>query len=104
MVNGRTGGEMTASLAMVTVVVNDYESGIRFFRDRLGLALIEDFPLEGGKRWVVLAGPRGGRLLLAEAANDRQRAAIGNQAGGRVGFFLETEISPAITPTSWPKG
>ena len=82
---------MTASLAMVTVVVNDYESGIRFFRDRLGLALIEDFPLEGGKRWVVLAGPRGGRLLLAEAANDRQRAAIGNQAGGRVGFFLETD-------------
>lgn len=82
---------MTASLAMVTVVVDDYGRAIAFFRDALGLSLIEDTPLGGGKRWVVLAGPRGGRILLAEAGNDRQRAAIGNQAGGRVGFFLETD-------------
>ncbi|HVY51742.1 MAG TPA: VOC family protein [Devosia sp.] len=82
---------MTASLAMVTVVVDDYDKGIGFYRDTLGLKLVEDTPLDEGKRWVVLSGPRGGRLLLAEASTPRQRAAIGNQAGGRVGFFLETD-------------
>ena len=45
----------------------------------------------GGKRWVVVAGPNGGRLLLAKAVDEAQRAAIGKQAGGRVGFFMETD-------------
>ncbi len=76
------------SLDMVTLVVPEYDAGIDFFTRVLGFALIEDTAMDAGKRWVVVGGPGGARLLLARAANDAQRAAIGNQAGGRVGFFL----------------
>jgi catechol 2,3-dioxygenase-like lactoylglutathione lyase family enzyme len=82
---------MAASVAMFTLVVDDYDRGMAFYRDVLGLSLLEDTPIGGGKRWVVLSGPAGGRLLLAEADDERQQAAIGNQTGGRVGFFLETD-------------
>lgn len=76
----------------VTLVVPDYDEGIAFFVGKLGFYLIEDTPRGEGKRWVMVA-PRGGetRLLLAEGRGERQRAAIGNQTGGRVGFFLETD-------------
>lgn len=79
-------------LQAVTLVVPDYDEGLAFFVGKLGFELIEDTRLAGGKRWVLVA-PWGGeaRLLLAEARNEAQRAAIGNQADGRVGFFLETD-------------
>lgn len=84
-----------ASLVMTTLVVPDYDAAIAFYVERLGFALVEDTDLGAGKRWVVIA-PGGGRghgarLLLARAANARQRAAIGNQTGGRVAFFLHTQ-------------
>ena len=82
---------MAASVAMFTLLVDDYERGIAFYRDALGLKLLENTDMGGGKRWVVLSGPQGSRLLLARATGERQQAAIGNQAGGRVGFFLETD-------------
>ena len=84
---------MSLSIATVALVVADYDAAIRFFCDRLGFALVEDTPLGGGKRWVVVGPPgaRGARLLLARASDERQSAAIGGQAGGRVGFFLETD-------------
>ena len=82
---------MTASVAMTTLVVDDYDRAIAFYRDALGLRLLADTDMGGGKRWVVVAGPNGGRLLLAKAADEAQRAAIGKQAGGRVGFFMETD-------------
>ena len=82
---------MAVHVAMLTLVVDDYDRGIAFYRDALGLTVLADIDLGGGKRWVVLAGPSGARLLLAKAADERQRAAIGNQAGGRVGFFMETD-------------
>ncbi|MGB3471308.1 MAG: VOC family protein [Erythrobacter sp.] len=85
----------TLSLATVTLVVPDYDAGIAFYRDQLGFTLIEDTDLGDGKRWVVIApdatGKHGANLLLAKAVNDTQRAAIGNQTGGRVGFFLYTD-------------
>src|SRR5690349_2685612 len=91
MVNPRPKGRtMTASVAMVTLVVDDYDRGIAFYRDALGLGLIADTDMGGGKRWVVVAGPNGCRLLLAQAVDETQRSAIGNQTGGRVGFFMET--------------
>jgi len=79
------------SLAFTTLVVPDYDAGIAFCVDALGLDLIEDTDMGGGKRWVVVGGKDGGRLLLAKAANDAQAAAIGNQTGGRVAFFAHTD-------------
>lgn len=78
------------SLAMTALLVPDYDQAISFFTGAVGLDLIEDSDLGNGKRWVVLGGPEGGRLLLARAADEAQRAAIGQQAGGRVGWFLNS--------------
>jgi putative peptidoglycan lipid II flippase len=79
-------------LQAVTLVVPDYDAGTAFFVGKPRFGLIGDAPHRGGKR-RVMAAPRGGetRRLLAEGKGERQRAAIGNQAGGRVGFFLETD-------------
>ena len=82
---------MVLKVATITLVVDDYDRAIAFYRDVLGLALVADTPLGGGKRWVAVAGAGGARLLLAQADGDAQTAAIGNQTGGRVGFFLETD-------------
>ncbi len=82
-------------LALTTLVVPDYDAGIAFCVDALGFDLIEDSDMGAGKRWVVVGGKDGarggGRLLIAKAANDAQIAAIGNQTGGRVGFFAHTD-------------
>lgn len=81
-------------IALVTLVVADYDEAIAFFVGKLGFELLEDTPLpqEGAKRWVRVA-PKGGgtALLLARAVGAGQRAAVGAQAGGRVAFFLETD-------------
>ena len=82
---------MTLTIATVALLVDTYERGIAFYRDVLGLTLAEDTPLGGGKRWVVVSGGGGARMLLAQADGAEQTAAIGNQTGGRVGFFLETD-------------
>jgi catechol 2,3-dioxygenase-like lactoylglutathione lyase family enzyme len=78
-------------LALTTLVVPDYDAAIAFCVGGLGFELIEDTDLGEGKRWVVVGGSSGGRLLLAKAANDAQSAIIGKQAGGRVGFFIHTD-------------
>lgn len=82
---------MGTRLALTTLVVPDYDAGIALFVGALGFELIEDSDMGGGKRWVVVGGKDGGRLLLARAADDAQTAAIGNQTGGRVGFFAHTD-------------
>jgi catechol 2,3-dioxygenase-like lactoylglutathione lyase family enzyme len=80
------------ALAAVSLLVSDYDEAIEFFTRALRFRLVEDTPLGGGKRWVVVApsGSDGAKLLLARAANETQRAAIGNQSGGRVFLFLHT--------------
>lgn len=79
-------------IATVTLVVRSYDEAIAFYVGRLGFELVADTALGDGKRWVLVAPAGGGaRLLLAAAANDQQAASIGNQTGGRVGFFLETD-------------
>lgn len=84
---------MSQRLALVTLVVPDYDEAIRFYTDKLGFRLVEDTPLSSEKRWVRVAppGPGGAELLLARAATPAQQAAIGNQTGGRVALFLYTD-------------
>ncbi|MFN8588383.1 MAG: VOC family protein [Candidatus Eisenbacteria bacterium] len=85
---------MTRSLALVTLVVPDYDEAIAFCVGVLGFELVEDTPdPERDKRWVVVApaGGTGARLLLARAATPGQRARIGDQTGGRVFLFLHTD-------------
>ena len=85
---------MQQSIFNVTLIVGDYDEALAFFVGKLGFTLIEDTYMPAqDKRWVVVAPPgsAGTRLLLARASNDRQRAAVGNQTGGRVGFFLGTD-------------
>ncbi|MBC7269451.1 MAG: VOC family protein [Streptomyces sp.] len=81
-------------IALVTLVVDDYDEAIRFYTDALGFRLAEDTPRPDGSRWVVVeAGPAdaGTALLLARGKDDAQRARVGDQTGGRVGFFLHTD-------------
>lgn len=82
-----------SSLGMITILVDDYDRAIAYFTDSLGFSLLEDSPLSPEKRWVVVAPSidQGARLLLAKAVNPDQSSAIGNQTGGRVGFFLYTD-------------
>jgi catechol 2,3-dioxygenase-like lactoylglutathione lyase family enzyme len=88
----RAAQEMSSRIATVSLLVRDYDEAIAFYRDALGFALIADTPLGGGKRWVVVGPPDGGaRLLLAQADGEAQAARVGDQTGGRVGFFLETD-------------
>ncbi|MDJ0627181.1 MAG: VOC family protein [Rhodobacter sp.] len=79
-------------ISAIAVVVPDYDAAIAFYVGKLGFTLLSDTDQGGGKRWVTVAPPGGGAaLLLAKAVGDRQAAAIGNQTGGRVSFFLETD-------------
>ena len=89
-------GRMSQSLATVSLLVADYDDAITFYCDTLGFDLVEDKDMGGGKRWVLVAprGQAGAQLLLAQADGDAQRAAVGNQGGGRVMFFLETNNFP----------
>lgn len=82
---------MGLKVATVAVVVDDYDRAIAFYCEVLGLDLVADTPLGGGKRWVAVGAAGGARLLLAKAEGEAQIAAIGKQTGGRVGFFLETD-------------
>ncbi len=79
-------------IAHVSLLVPSYDAGIAFYVGKLGFDLLEDTHLGEGKRWVLVRpGATGSALLLAEPGNERQRARIGDQTGGRVGFFLHTE-------------
>ena len=82
---------MSRRIASIALVVRDYDEAIAFFTDALRFVVLEDTPMGDGKRWVVVApAEEGPSLLLARAVTDAQRAAIGNQTGGRVFVFLHT--------------
>ena len=84
---------MTQRLAHVALVVRDYDEAIAFYVGVLGFELVEDsYQLEQDKRWVVVRPSGGGcSLLLARASDARQEAFVGDQAGGRVFLFLQTD-------------
>ena len=84
---------MKQTIGAIALIVPDYDAAIEFYTGTLGFDLIEDTDLGNGKRWVLVA-PKGSsetRLLLARAVNASQEAAIGNQTGGRVFLFLNTD-------------
>ena len=79
-------------LAAVSLLIKDYDEAIAFYVGKLGFTLSEDADMGGGKRWVTVR-PKGGDtvLLLAKATTPEQVARIGDQCGGRVWLFLETD-------------
>jgi catechol 2,3-dioxygenase-like lactoylglutathione lyase family enzyme len=84
-------GDIKRHLANVTLVVRDYDEAIDFYTKKLDFELIEDIDLGEEKRWILVA-PNNGQcnILLGKAVGDEQKAAIGNQTGGRVFLFLHT--------------
>jgi catechol 2,3-dioxygenase-like lactoylglutathione lyase family enzyme len=78
-------------LGLVTFLAHDYDESTSFFVDKLGFSLVEDTDMGDGKRWVVVSSGGGASLLIAKADGEEQQASVGNQAGGRVGFFLTTD-------------
>ncbi|HEV8134485.1 MAG TPA: VOC family protein [Pyrinomonadaceae bacterium] len=85
---------MNQSIAHVALVVRDYDEAIHFYTNKLHFLLIEDtYQPEQDKRWVVVSPPdsNGASLVLAKASKPEQEAFIGNQTGGRVFLFLNTD-------------
>ncbi len=85
---------MKQSIALISLVVPEYDEAIAFYVGVLGFRLVEDSPVpEQNKRWVVVEPPgsSGTKLLLARAANAEQASRVGNQTGGRVFLFLHTD-------------
>jgi len=79
------------TLGMIAIVIDEYDTAISHYVNDLDFILIEDSVLSPEKRWVVVAPSlQGAKILLAKAATDQQKAAIGNSTGGRVGYFLYT--------------
>ena len=78
-------------LGLVTYVARAYDEAIGFFVGKLGFTLVEDTDMGDGKRWVVVSAGDGASLLIARADGEQQEASVGNQTGGRVGFFLQTD-------------
>ncbi len=84
---------MPQRIALFTVTVRDYDEALAFYTKSLGFECVEDTDLGDGKRWVRVRprGSTGAEILLARAVSDPQRASVGNQTGGRVFVFLETD-------------
>ena len=84
---------MKHELTQIALVVEDYDQAIEFYTQKLHFTLVEDTVLSETKRWVVVKpnGSTGCALLLAKAANPEQSSRIGNQTGGRVFLFLQTD-------------
>lgn len=85
---------MKQTITHIALVVNDYDEAIDFYVNKLKFELVEDtFQPEQNKRWVVVSPPHsdGTHLLLAKASTPEQTRAVGDQTGGRVFLFLQTD-------------
>lgn len=80
-------------LFQIALVVDDYDEAIEYYINKLQFKLIEDTVINDEKRWVVVAPDPSGscHLLLAKASNDEQKSRVGNQTGGRVFLFMQTD-------------
>ena len=84
---------MKNKIALITLLVRDYDEAIQFYTQRLGFDLLEDSALSEEKRWVRVRSKEseGMSLLLAKATSEEEKKAIGNQTGGRVFLFIYTD-------------
>lgn len=84
---------MITGVVHTALIVHDYDEAREFYCGKLGFLLVEDTRLSEHKRWVRIRAPGrlGADILLSKAVDEKQRAAIGNQTGGRVLFFLHTD-------------
>ncbi|MBI2729813.1 MAG: VOC family protein [Sphingobacteriales bacterium] len=84
---------MEQKIVHMALVVRDYDEAIQFYTKKLNFTLKEDSVLSSTKRWVLVCPPGSSStcLLLARAANEEQLSRVGNQTGGRVFLFLETD-------------
>jgi catechol 2,3-dioxygenase-like lactoylglutathione lyase family enzyme len=84
---------MAQHIALIALIVRDYDEALKFYLNQLGFELVEDTPLGAEKRWVVVRPPGQPQtaVLLAKAVGDRQPTAVGAQTGGRVFLFLHTD-------------
>jgi predicted enzyme related to lactoylglutathione lyase len=84
---------MPQEITQFALTVHDYAEALAFYAEKLGFECLEDTDLGGGKRWVRVRpkGSHGAGILLARATSEAQKASVGNQTGGRVFVFLETD-------------
>ncbi len=85
---------MKQNITHIALVVKDYDEAIAFYTQKLHFTVIEDiYQPEQDKRWVVIAPPNssGTTILLARASKPEQEPFVGNQTGGRVFLFLNTD-------------
>ncbi len=85
---------MRQSIVHIALVVEDYDDAIKFYTKKLNFELIQDiYQTKQDKRWVVIAPPasKGTTILLAKASNKKQKEFVGNQSGGRVFLFLNSD-------------
>jgi catechol 2,3-dioxygenase-like lactoylglutathione lyase family enzyme len=84
---------MKRKIVHIALVVHDYDEAIRFYTEKLDFVLVEDTVLSPEKRWVLVKPDQDSEcsILLAKANDESQKASIGNQTGGRVFLFLETD-------------
>ncbi|RZK77436.1 MAG: VOC family protein [Pedobacter sp.] len=84
---------MKQSIIHIALLVKDYDEAIDFYVNKLRFKVVEDTPLSDLKRWVLVQPPgsSGCCLLLAKATNEEQDSTVGNQSGGRVFLFLDTD-------------
>lgn len=80
-------------ITQIALLVNDYDEAIQFYTEKLAFTLVEDTVLSDTKRWVRISPTDGDGfcLLLAKAATAEQQAFVGNQSGGRVFLFMNTD-------------
>ena len=68
------------------------DEAIDYYTNKLGFDLIDDID-QGSKRWVTVQ-PKGAsesQIVLAKPSNKEQEKYIGDQGGGRVWLFLQTD-------------
>ncbi len=84
---------MKRKIIHIALVVHDYDEAIQFYTEKLDFVLVEDTVLSPEKRWVLVKPDKDSEcsILLAKASNEAQKLSIGNQTGGRVFLFLETD-------------